>query len=381
MYLPAFQAIDTDLHAALGSAQLTLASWILGLAFGQLLQGSLADRFGRRVPLLLGTALYTVASAGCASAPSIAWLAAWRFVAAIGGSASMIVPRAIVRDVAEGHDAARLMSRLILILGVAPILAPSLGGLVLKVASWRAIFWIMTGYGGVGLVLTALFLPDTLADSRRVRLQLGTMLARYGHIVTERAFITHTLLLSAATFALFAYLSGSPTVFVGYYHLSPAGYGLLFGSVAAAYILCSQLNVYVTRRLGLDRTLRVVSSLFVLQSLILVLLAASGRTPLLLFTAVLAATQGLHGFIGPTGTVGALTRHAAHAGSASAVMGTLQFLIGSSSGVLMAWLTDGTPLPMAALMLAGGCAMKLADFCRPRSRGVAAAHPTRGSGA
>jgi DHA1 family bicyclomycin/chloramphenicol resistance-like MFS transporter len=143
MYLPAFPAIEADYHAAQGAAQITLATWILGLSVGQLVQGSLADRFGRRVPLLLGTAIYTVASVGCAVAPSIAWLAFWRFVAAFGGSASMIVPRAVVRDVAEGQAAAHMMSRLILILGVAPVLAPSLGGLVLTFASWRVIFWIV----------------------------------------------------------------------------------------------------------------------------------------------------------------------------------------------------------------------------------------------
>jgi DHA1 family bicyclomycin/chloramphenicol resistance-like MFS transporter len=367
MYLPAFQAIDTDFHAQPGAAQLTLATWILGLAFGQIVQGSLADRFGRRMPLLLGTAIYTVASAGCAMAPSIAWLACWRFIAALGGSASMIVPRAMVRDVSEGHEAAHLMARLILILGVAPILAPSLGGLVLKFTSWRGIFWITTGYGALGLVLTFLFLPDTLAHARRVRLHLATMLQRYGHILTERTFMTHALLLSAVTFGLFAYISGTPTVFVTYYHLSPQLFALLFGCVAANYILCSQLNIFVVRRLGLNRTLHVTTTLYVVLSLCLLVLARSGFGGLPLLVIVMTLAQGLAGFMNPTGMVGALSRHAAHAGSASAVMGTMQFVIGSSSGFLMAWITDGTPVPMAALILAAACAAKTADLCRPGS--------------
>jgi DHA1 family bicyclomycin/chloramphenicol resistance-like MFS transporter len=376
MYLPAFQAIDTEFHVRAGGAQLTLATWILGLAFGQLLQGSLADRFGRRVPLLLGTAIYTVASVGCATAPSLAWLAFWRFVAALGGSASMIVPRAVVRDVTEGHAAAHMMSRLILILGVAPILAPSLGSLVLRFGSWRSIFWIMAGYGMWGLVLTAAFLPDTLAIGRRVTLHFGSALARYAHIVTERVFITHALMLSSTTFGLFAYLSGSPTVFITYYHLSPTVYALLFGAAASAYILFSQLNRFVIKWLGLDGTLHAASSLYLMLALVLLVLCAGrGSNPFLL-AAVIAVTQGLNGFINPTGTVGALSRHAAHAGSASAVMGTLQFLIGSSSGFLMAWLTNGTPLPMAALMVGGACAMKLADLCRPRKAPAAALHPS-----
>ena len=371
MYLPAFPAIEADFHAAPGAAQLTLATWILGLSFGQLGTGALADRFGRRLPLLLGTAIYTMAAIGCASAGSIASLAAWRFLAAVGGSASMIVPRAVVRDVCEGHEAARLMSRLILILGAAPILAPSLGGLVLQVANWRGIFWITAGYGGLGLLLAALFLPDTLPPARRVHLRLATMLTRYGHIVTERIFITHTLMMACVSFALFAYLGGSPTTFMTFYHLSPGHYAVLFGLVAITYVLFSQLNVFVTRRLGLDGTLRLASTFYLVMALLLLALAMRGGGSALQMAVLLALTQGLTGFISPTATVGALSRHAAHAGSASAMMGTLQFLIGCSSGFLIAWLTDGTPLPMAGLIAAGAVCMKIADLCRPRVHRVA----------
>jgi len=375
MYLPAFPNIEAEFHAAPGAAQLTLATWILGLSFGQLLTGALADRFGRRLPLLCGTAVYTFASIGCATAPSIGWLAVWRFMAAIGGSASMIVPRAVVRDISEGHEAARLMSRLILILGVAPILAPSLGGLVLQMASWRGIFWITAAYGLIGLLLSAWLLPDTLEPVRRVHLRLANMLARYGQILRERGFLTHTLMLASASFALFAYLGGSPTTFIGTYHLTPGRFAIVFGAVAATYVLFSQGNVYATRRLGLDLTLRVASSLYLVLAALLLGLTLSGRGNVLSMAVVLALTQGLTGFISPTATVGALAHHAAHAGSASAVMGTLQFLIGCSSGFLIAWLTNGTPVPMAGLMAAGACSMKLADLCRPRRPGPSALHP------
>jgi DHA1 family bicyclomycin/chloramphenicol resistance-like MFS transporter len=366
MYLPAFPAIEAEFHAAPGAAQITLATWILGLSIGQLIQGSLADRYGRRVPLLLGTATYTAASVGCALAPSIAWLAFWRFVAAFGGSASMIVPRAVVRDVAEGQAAARMMSRLILILGVAPVLAPSVGGLVLGFANWRVIFWIVAGYGGIGLLLAARFLPDTLPESRRVRLHLASMLFRWKSILTERVFFTNAMMMSFASFALFAYLGGSPTTFIVHFHLTPGQFALVFGAVAAVYVLCSQLNVILTRLLGLSRTLTLTSSLYLASALAVLALAASNRGGALLMASLLALTQGLTGFVSPTATVSALTRHAMHAGSASAVMGTLQFLIGCSSGFLIAWLTDGTPLPMAGLMALGAVCMKIADICRPK---------------
>jgi DHA1 family bicyclomycin/chloramphenicol resistance-like MFS transporter len=364
MYLPAFPAIELDFHAPPGSAQITLGTWFLGLALGQMVQGALADRFGRRGPLLAGTLLYTVGAAGCALSGNIATMSAWRFVAAVGGSASMVVPRAIVRDIAQGHDAARLMSRLILVLGAAPILAPSLGGLVLHFANWRMIFWINAIYGAAALVAAAVNLPDTLPKAERIRIHAASMLARYAHILRDRGFVTHVLMMSFYSFALFAYLGGSPTVFIDHYHFSPGQYALVFGCVASSYILCSQLNMRMVRRFDIDGTLHRMSSVY-LGMAFLVLFAAIADVPALWFGAVLAITQGLMGFLAPTATVGALRHHGAHAGSASAVMGTLQFFIGSGGGFIVGWLTNGTALPMACLILSGALAAKLADHLRP----------------
>lgn len=365
MYLPAFPAIEAEFHAPPGAVQITLATWILGLSMGQLAIGMIADRYGRRLPLLLGTGVYAVASAGCALAPSIAVLAAWRFVAALGASASMIVPRAIVRDLAEGEAAARLMSRLILILGAAPILAPSLGGAVLRLATWRDIFWITTFYGASGTALAAAFLPDTLPRRRRLRLHAGEQWERYRIILTDRGFLAHAMMLSFLLFALFAYLGGMPVLFIRHFHLSPARFAVVFGGVAATYILCSQLNMRLVAGLGLSGTLRVASTAYLVLVLAYLGLAAVGAGGPVTFGVLLALAQGCTGFIGPTATVGALSRHAAHAGSASAILGTLQFLIGSSSAFLLAWLADGTPLPMAGLMALGAVAIKLADLARP----------------
>jgi DHA1 family bicyclomycin/chloramphenicol resistance-like MFS transporter len=365
MYLPAFPAIEAGLHGAPGSAQLTLATWILGLSVGQLVVGTLTDRFGRRAPLLIGTALYTAASAGCALSGSMGVLAFWRFVSALGASASMIVPRAVVRDVAEGHDAAHMMSRLILILGAAPILAPSLGGLVLGFATWRDIFWITTGYGAVGCSLSLLLLRDTLPYTSRTRLALASMLSRYRFVLTDRHFLTHAMMQSCVSFALFAYLGGSPTVFITHFHLTPGAYAVVFGGVAGAYILGSQLNMRLIRRLGLGGTLTATSWAYLGLACLVSAAAATDTGGAVGMAVALALMQGMVGFIAPTATVGALKHHASHAGSASALLGTLQFLIGASSGFLIAWTTDGTALPMAILMLAGAIGVKIADLCRP----------------
>jgi DHA1 family bicyclomycin/chloramphenicol resistance-like MFS transporter len=364
MYLPAFPAIEASLHAVAGSAQTTLGTWVLGLALGQFMQGALADRFGRRAPLLAGTVIYTLGSIGCALSPSIAAMSGWRFFAALGASASMVIPRAIVRDISEGHAAARLMSRLILVLGAAPILAPSLGGLVLQVASWRGIFWINALYGALALLFAAWRLPDTLPADRRIEIHVAAMIARSAHILRERGFITHVLMMSSYTFALFAYLGGSPTTFIDHYHMSPGAYAVVFGTCAFAYIFCSQINVRVIRWLDLDGTLNKASSLYLALAAVLLVMAVSGA-PALPFAAVLALTHSLNGFIAPNATVGALRHHGSQAGSASALMGTLQFTIGACGGFLVGVLTDGTGLPMVGLMFCGAVAGKLFDRLRP----------------
>jgi DHA1 family bicyclomycin/chloramphenicol resistance-like MFS transporter len=370
MYLPAFPAIEASFHAPDGSAQITLGTWVLGIALGQLVQGSLSDRFGRRGPLLVGTVIYTVGAVGCALAPSIAVMSAWRFLAALGASASMVIPRAIVRDISEGHEAARLLSRLILVLGAAPILAPTLGGLVLQAGSWRAIFWINAGYGALALMAAAWKLPDTLPQAHRIPIHAQAMLARYLHILRERAFFTHTLMMSSYAFALFAYLGGSPAVFIDHYRFSPSQYGLVFGGVAGLYILCSQLNMRLVRRFDIDGTLHRVSSLYLGMALVLLGLALADVRAIW-FILVLALTHCLNGFLVPTATVGALRHHGGQAGSASAMMGMMQFAIGASGGFVVGWLTNGTGVPMAGLMVLGAVVAKIADMCRPRA-GVAA---------
>ena len=242
MYLPAFPAIEASFGAPSGSAQLTLAAWFAGLSVGQLSQGTLSDRFGRKSPLIVATSIYTLACLGCALAPSIQWLAAFRALAAIGASAGMVIPRAMVRDLAEGHAAAVLLSRLSLVMGAAPILAPALGSAVLAFADWRGIFWILTTYGVICLALVILLLPDTLPVDRRIRLHLGEQLGRYRSILSERGFLTHASMGGFATFAFFAYLAGSSPVFIQGFGLTPAQFAMIFGGNSFGLICCAQLN-------------------------------------------------------------------------------------------------------------------------------------------
>ena len=366
MYLPAFPAIEAALGGRPGTAQLTLATWFAGLAIGQVTQGTLADRLGRRLPLIVGTVLYTVASIGCALAPDLRTLAAMRFVAAFGGSASMVIPRAIVRDLADGHAAARLMSRLMLVMGAAPILAPSLGGLVLGVAGWQTIFWITAAYGALCCLVVWLVLPETLPPRARIRLGPLALAGRYGAVLRDRSFATHALILAGTSFAMFAYLGGSPDVFIAQFHLAPRQYGALFGACAAGMIVVSQINPLLLPRLGASRLLRVSNGAAVAATLGLSVLALVGVGPWWAFAALVWLDLASAGSTNPNATVGALSRHGAHAGSASALMGTLQYLLGAISGLLVGLAADGTPRPMALLMLLGAGGAAVADRCRPR---------------
>ncbi len=363
MYLPAFPAIEAALG---GQAQVTLATWFVGLACGQMMQGTLSDRYGRRAPLVFGMGLFTLGSIGCALAPDLATLAAMRFLCGFGGSAGMVITRAIVRDLSDGLAAARLMSRLTLIMGAGPILAPSLGGIVMEFAGWQAIFWILMAYGGACCAAAALFLPETLPETKRMKLGAGAIVARYARILGERSFITHTLMGGFAMAGMFAYLGGSPSVFIDVFHLSPGRYGALFGVCATGFILASQINPHLLPRFGADRVMRVAVRVFLAATVFMLVAAVVGTWGWLSIAAPVAVCMASQGFNMPNTVVGALSRHAAHAGAASALMGTLHFTLGAISGLGVGLLANGSAIPMAALMLTGALGAVICDLCRPR---------------
>ena len=371
MYLPAFPAIETSLGVQLGSAQVTLATWFLGLAIGQITQGSLSDRFGRRRPLIAATAIFTLANIGCALATDLTTLSIMRFLAAIGGSASMVIPRAIVRDLSEGHAAARMMSRLILVSGVAPIVAPSIGGLMLNYASWHWIFWFAVIYGATCCVLVAWLLPDTLPPEKRMKQSFGRMVMRYGEVLSERSFLTHALMGGAGMFAMFAYIGGSPGVFIDGMHLEPAVYALMFSSCAIFFITGSQLNPMLLQRVGSDRMLNYACRTFLGATVALALVAFAtrllpGGTQWWMILPPVMVMMGCQGFNMPNTTVGALQRHAAHAGTASALMGMMGFCLAAVSGLLVGQLSDGTARAIAVLALIGAISANIANLYRRR---------------
>ncbi len=366
MYLPAFPAVEHTFGTAPGTAQFTLATWFAGLAVGQITMGTFSDRFGRRAPLIIGTATFTLAAMGCALAPSLTWLAIFRALAAIGASAGMVVPRAMVRDLADGHHAAIMMSRLTLVMGVAPILAPSIGGAVLTFANWRIIFWILALYGAGGCAMAWRLLPETLPPERRVLLRPAKQLERSASILHDRAFLTHAAMGAGGSFCMFAYLAGSSPVFILGFGLAPWQFALIFGLCSCGLIAGSQINARLLPRVGLSFMLRVIARVSLGATATLAALAFAGVHVLPLIVAPIFIALSCQGFSNGNTTAGALQRHAGHAGSASALMGTAQYTLGATSGLLVGFFTDGTPRGMAALMLCGSIAMVIADRLRPR---------------
>jgi DHA1 family bicyclomycin/chloramphenicol resistance-like MFS transporter len=363
MYLPAFPAIARDFHNQ-AAPQISLAAYFLGLAIGQMTQGALSDRLGRRGPLLVGLVIYTLASIGCALCWSVESFAFFRLLAALGCSAGVVIPRAMVRDLADGPAAAKLFSKLMLVMGVAPIVSPMLGSAVIAFASWRVIFAVAALYGVVAVFCIWRFLPDTLPPARRSRIGLVPVLVRYVAIARERAFITHALAGCFTSACLFAYLAATPQIFIGHFGWSTAEYAALFGMNAIAYIGYIQLNPILVSRYGVGRVITWAVWVLVASCAALLLIGLFPGGPLPIMAGLLAAELGF-GLVMPSSMVGALSRHQAHAGSASALLGTMQYTGGAVAGLAMGVLGDGTALPMGiAMFLCALCAL-LAAALRP----------------
>lgn len=368
MYLPAFPAMKLDLQAPPGTTQITLAAWFLGLSVGQIMHGPLSDQHGRRIPLLLGTALYSLASVGCAQATSMTTLSFWRLVAAFGGAASLVIPRAVIRDmVVDGFEAARLLGRLTLVVGVVPILAPTLGGLISQTLGWRAIFWIAAIYGVSCTLLIWRFLPDTLAPERHIRLHFVSTLLRYQKVWRDRVFRSHALEGGFGTFSLFAFLGGAPPVFLGGFHLSPTWFGAVFILNATGYIIGTQINARILPRFGTTYVLSFSAiALIVVTGAMLALSLSPFCGPLGIALCMMGCMAAL-GFMLPGAAIGSLLPHPNEAGSASALYGTTVFFIGAVSTILVGEVGNTSPVGMSALMLGGALAAGLCDLRRPKA--------------
>jgi MFS transporter, DHA1 family, multidrug resistance protein len=352
MYLPAFPEIARELHTSASSVQLTLTACVAGLALGQLVLGPLSDRFGRRIPVIAAMLTYAVASLLCALATSVGALIALRFVQGLAGAGGIVISRAVVRDLHSGARAVRLFSSLMLVTGLAPILAPLVGGQLLAISSWEGIFISLSILSALIATLTALGLRETLPPERRVPSGLRRTLQTMGMLLRDRSFLGHALAGGLTFGALFAYISGSPFVLQGIYGLSPQVFSLAFALNGLGLVAASQVNARIVERLGPTRLLRRALASVVASACALLVVVSIGDLPVWAVLVPMFAIVSSIPFVLPNSTALALADHAAVAGTASALLGLIQFMVGALAAPLVGVAGPDTAVPMAVIMVA-----------------------------
>jgi DHA1 family bicyclomycin/chloramphenicol resistance-like MFS transporter len=351
MYLPGLPEITRSLHASAAAVQLTLTACVAGLALGQLVAGPLSDRLGRRRPLIVGLLTYTAVSLLCALAPSVHVLTGLRFLQGLAGGAGIVIGRAVVRDLYAGAAAARLFSSLMLVTGLAPILAPVVGAQVLKFTAWPGIFVVLAALSTLIVTLAAVQLPETLPPERRDRGGLAETMRTMRRLLSERSFLGYALTAGLAFGALFAYISGSPFVLQDIYGLSPQSFSFAFGANGLGLVAASQINARLVGRFGPALLLRralLVIALAATALLVVVAIGGLGVWPVIVTTFAVMSSLA---FVMPNATALALADHARVAGTASALLGVTQFLVGGLAAPLVGLGGTDSAVPMAVVML------------------------------
>jgi len=354
MYLPGLPAIATDLHTDAGAMQRTLALFFIGLSLGQLFYGPSSDRFGRKPPLYVGLALYVVASIGCALAADVHALTIWRFVQGLGGCAGIVIPRAVVRDRCDAPGMARAFSLLMLVMGLAPILAPLLGNAVMALLDWRAIFIFQAVFGLACLLLVIFGMRETHDSHLATPLHIGYVLRNYAGLFREGRFLRPALAGVFAQGALFAYIVGSPFVLIQIYGIPASMFVWVFAANALGLIGGSQINARLVRRIPLPVMTRRALWMVALATVLSLAAQLVGvmSLPLMLFGLFVCVAS--LSFIGPNTGALALQHQAHRAGTASALLGSLQFGMGAISGLAMSLWHRADALPLLTVMAACG---------------------------
>ena len=368
MYLPSLPTIGAELHASAAQTQSTVATFLAGMAIGQLLYGPASDRFGRKPPILLGLVIYVAASAGCMLAASAPMLIGLRFVQALGACSGAVVSRAIVRDRFDHTDTARMLSLMVLIMGLAPVFAPLIGGALLAIGGWRSIFGVMVAFGAALGLAALLRLKESRSAETEAHARSEHPIRAYVSLLGQRRLVGYALAGALNGATLFTYISSSPEVLIGGYGISPQAFGWVFGVNGVGFVVASQLNRRLLRRWSPDEVLRGASNSAIVCAVLLTAAAVTGVgerwSVLPLLFLVLASYSLMQG----NTMAGALNIDPRRAGSISALMGAASFATGAAAAWIAGALHDGTPRPMAAVMLVCliGSAVALRAFALPK---------------
>ncbi|HWJ90792.1 MAG TPA: multidrug effflux MFS transporter [Flavisolibacter sp.] len=350
MYLPAFPDIAKGLHTDVSRVALSLSSFFIGISAGQLLYGPLLERFGRKKPLYGGLSLYLLASIGCALAGSVNTLILFRLLQALGGCAGMVAARAIVRDLFEAHETAKIFSTLMLVVAVSPIIAPTLGGYMTALFGWRSVFFALIVVNLITIAGVYFFLPESKKPDPGFSLRPLAIVANFTGVIRHPQFFTYALTGAVSYAGLYAYVSGSPHVFMELFNVNEKQFGWIFAFIAIGIIGSSQLNNIALKRSSSEKIIGVALTIQTIIGLTFAILSFVEWNELYSTILLIFLLLGCQGFIFPNSSALSLASFAHNAGSASALMGAIQMGIGAGASALVSLLQNGTALPMAGVM-------------------------------
>lgn len=353
LYLPAFDVIADDFNTSVDRVQLSLTSYFIGIAIGQIIYGPLLDKYGRKKPLVTGLAIYVVASMLCVLTTNIDHLIALRFLQALGSCGGMVGARAMVADYYKGREAAKVFSLLMLVIGISPLLAPSLGAFMLSHWDWHILFVFLAALASVILLATIFLLPESYPGNRNLSLAPRSIIRNFWQVITHKVFISFCLIGSLASAGTYAYLAGSSFVMQQYFGLSKSEYGLAFAFISSAMVIATQLNRYFLKKFSSER---ISASANIWQAAVGLLMIIALLTDTLSFpVALLLIFLFLfgHGFIFPNTSAVALSSFQELAGSASALLGCIQMGMEALSSAAVSILHNETPWPMLGVMCCG----------------------------
>lgn len=343
IYLPAMPTMAEDLH---GNVELTITGFLIGFTIAQLIWGPISDHMGRRKPLFIGMVLFIIGSAGCALSTSVTQIVFWRVFQALGACTGPMLARAMIRDLFARTRAAQMLSTLVLVMAIAPIAGPLIGGQIIRLSTWHSIFWLLVVIGAL-MFISLNWLPETLPEDKRVKASLAGAFRNYRSLLTNGRFMRYTLSLTFYYVGAYAFITGSPFVYISYYHVDPQHYGWLFALNIIGVMAMSVVNRRLVQRHALEQLLKYATLLAALAAVVLALLVKleSGGVVAIIITVFLFFS--MNGIIAATSTAAALDAVPNIAGSASALIGALQYGSGIISSLLLAAFSDGTPWTMA----------------------------------
>lgn len=367
IYLPALPTIGRALHATSAGIELTFSAFLVGFSLGQLLWGPISDRTGRRGPIAIGMVLFVIGSAGCAMSTTVTQMMAWRVVQALGACVGPVLSRAMVRDLYGQEQSARMLSTLILIMGVAPLLGPLIGGQILLHWSWQGIFWTLSGVGALTL-MSLLALPESLPAERRTTAPLRQTFTGYLGLARDARLMGYALSGGFFYGGAYAFIVATPFVYIEYYGVSPQFYGWLFGLNIAGMMAANFINGRLLRRFGSERLFRLGTWILALSGVVLALNAWFGWGGLLGLVVPIFFYMSTNGLIVANSVAGALASFPHKAGSASSLLGAMHYGSGILTAAMVGWFADGTPWTMAWIMCLAGLGSLATSTISTRNR-------------